>query len=616
MDPRLAIVSEGGAGRELALGAGRTRVVVSAADQFRLALPDAGGVPPTLRVLRVDNALLVSGLPDERELELSNFFGACRPGRDCALEIAAPDAPAALSITNESAPLAALSDGSFLLHGSTDGLATLPTSVVAASEPASSPSWIAIAAGLAGLGLAAGAAGGGGGGDEPVAVLGASATAPTTPAAPTAPTTPTPVSPTAPATPGDTIAPTLSITDGVAAATATGATVFTFRFSEAVVGFDASDVRVTGGTAGALVSAGDGLAWTMSVAPAPGVASGLITVEVAAGAATDASGNLSGAARATQAIDTAVPTLAITDAVAAATTAAATTFTFRFSEPVTGFDASDVRVSGGTAGALASAGDGLAWTTTVVPAPGTTGEIAVEVAAGAALDAAGNPSAAARATQGIDTAAPTLAITDGVAAAITNATTTFTFRFSEAVSGFGAGDVRVTGGSAGTLVSAGDGRTWTMAVTPTAGVASGQIAVTVDAGAAVDGVGNASGAASATQAYDTRAPSQRISLFRVVDDLAPNTGNLTSGGSTNDRTPTVTLTLDAVLGTGETLTLTRNGTAIRTLAAGQSTVTFTEPTLGAGTYAYAASVVDGAGNLSTLDLNGGTSGTEFSIRVT
>jgi hypothetical protein len=403
------------------LGAGRTRVIVAPADQFRLLVAEQDAAGPELRALRVDNALVVTGLPEGRELELSNFFGACRPGRDCALEIGPAGAPPAVTLGNESAPIAALSDGSFLLLGSTTGLATLPAAVVPANEPGGPSPWLTGLVGLIGLGVAAGAAGGGGGGDEPTAVLGANATAPTpTPATTTTPST----TPSAPATP----------------------------------------------------------------TPPP-------------------------------------------------------------------------------------------------PPPAT------------------------------DTTAPTLSITDGTVAAVTNAPTTFTFRFSEAVSGFDASDVRVTGGTAGALVSAGDGRTWTMTVAPASGVAAGQIAVSVGAGAALDAAGNASATASATQDYDTLAPGQRLSLFRVTDDQPPNIGTLSNGGQTNDRTPIVTLTLDTVLGSGETLTLVRNGIAIRTLGAGNSLPPVDDSIPATGSFAYTATIADAAGNTTTLDLNGGATGTAFTIVV-
>lgn len=175
--------------------------------------------------------------------------------------------------------------------------------------------------------------------------------------------------------------------------------------------------------------------------------------------------------------------------------------------------------------------------------------------------------------------------------------------------------MRVTGGQAGALVAAGDGRTWTMTVAPAAGVAAGPIAVSVGAGAALDAAGNASATASATQDHDTLAPGQRLSLFRVTDDQAPNTGTLLNGGQTNDRTPIVTLTLDTVLGSGETLTLARNGVAIRTLSAGNPFPPVPDSIPAAGTFAYTASIADAAGNTTTLDLNGGAAGTAFTIVV-
>jgi hypothetical protein len=143
------------------LGAERTRVVVAPAEQFRLLVAEQDAAAPPLHALRVHNALVVTGLPEGRELELSNFFGACRPGRDCALEIGLAGAPATITLGNERAPIAALSDGSFLLLASTTGLAALPAAVVPANEPGGPSPWLTGLIGLIGLGVAAGGAGGG-----------------------------------------------------------------------------------------------------------------------------------------------------------------------------------------------------------------------------------------------------------------------------------------------------------------------------------------------------------------------------------------------------------------------------------------------------------------------
>lgn len=106
-----------------------------------------------------------------------------------------------------------------------------------------------------------------------------------------------------------------------------------------------------------------------------------------------------------------------------------------------------------------------------------------------------------------DTTAPTVTITDSEASATATGPVTFTFTFSEVVSGFVDTDITVTGGSKGSFNMAGDGRSATLVVTPTANSA-GTLNVSVAAAAFVDAANNANSAsASATQAYDTRGPS-------------------------------------------------------------------------------------------------------------
>lgn len=160
---------------------------------------------------------------------------------------------------------------------------------------------------------------------------------------------------------------------------------------------------------------------------------------------------------------------------------------------------------------------------------------------------------------------------------------TFTFRFSEPVIGFAAEDVSVTGGTRGPLgLAAPDGSAYVITVEPTAGTAAGRIEVGVPTGAATDAAGNPSIAAQAAQEYDTLAPTQRIASFDVRDDKAPRRGRVDPGELTNDDTPTITLTLDAALGTGEVLTLSRDGSAVRTLTAGRS-LSFDDGPLARGT---------------------------------
>lgn len=103
------------------------------------------------------------------------------------------------------------------------------------------------------------------------------------------PNTATP--PTVVVPPVDTTPPSLTITDNVSGASATGPVTFTFTFSENVGdSFTADDVEVTGGTAGTFTMVNQSVA-TLVVTPAVG-ASGTITVNVAAGKFSDFALNL------------------------------------------------------------------------------------------------------------------------------------------------------------------------------------------------------------------------------------------------------------------------------------------------------------------------------------
>lgn len=102
-----------------------------------------------------------------------------------------------------------------------------------------------------------------------------------------------------------------------------------------------------------------------------------------------------------------------------------------------------------------------------------------------------------------DTTAPTLTISDDVAAAVADGDVTFTFTFDENVDqSFTADDVTVTGGTAGTF-SRVDGFSATLVTSPDEN-AAGTLTVTVAAGAFEDTAGNANDSeVSASQDYDT-----------------------------------------------------------------------------------------------------------------
>ena len=155
------------------LGPERTRVIVRPGDTIRF-VDDSGQPParaPGIRVRRLDNNLIIDGLPDGRVVELNNFFGACRPGAECRVSLADIGPPGAAAITEATPPAAALADGSFLLYaGRPDAVAASALPAAQVTGPAG-PSWLAIAGGAAGIGIAAAAAGGGGSGGSGGPVL-------------------------------------------------------------------------------------------------------------------------------------------------------------------------------------------------------------------------------------------------------------------------------------------------------------------------------------------------------------------------------------------------------------------------------------------------------------
>ncbi len=262
----------------------------------------------------------------------------------------------------------------------------------------------------------------------------------------------------------DVVAPTLAITATDLNLGLGESTTVTFTFSEAVTGFDASDVTLAGGTLAGLSTADGGLTWTATftqdgTATAP-------SISVADNTYTDLAGNLgTGASLAGLTADVVAPTLAITAADLNLGLGESTTVTFTFSEAVTGFDASDVTLAGGTLAGLSTADGGLTWTATFTQ-DGTATAPSISVADNTYTDLAGNlGTGASLAGLTSDVVAPTLAITATDLNLGLGESTTVTFTFSEAVTGFDASDVTLAGGTLAGLSTADGGLTWTATFT-------------------------------------------------------------------------------------------------------------------------------------------------------
>jgi hypothetical protein len=201
----------------------------------------------------------------------------------------------------------------------------------------------------------------------------------------------------------DVTAPTVTIDQAAGQTDPTSASPinFTVVFSEPVSGFTSADVTL-GGTAGATTAVVSGGPTTYNVAVSGMSTSGTVIASIAAGAAQDAAAKPSAASTSTdntvtyQAPDVTPPTVTIDQAIGQTdpTSASAINFTVVFSEAVTDFTGADVAL-GGTAGATTAVVSGGPMTYNVaVSGMSTSGTVTATIPAGAAQDAAANPSAA------------------------------------------------------------------------------------------------------------------------------------------------------------------------------------------------------------------------------
>ena len=296
----------------------------------------------------------------------------------------------------------------------------------------------------------------------------------------------------------DTTPPTVTISSD-ANAPVTGPFPVTIAFSEPVTGFDLADLVVGNGSASELQ--GSEATYMATVTP---TASGTVTVDIAAGAAEDSAGNPSAVAdqfSITADTDTAAPTVTITSD-ASEPVSGPFPVTVTFSEPVTGFELAVLVVGNGSASELQ--GSEATYMATITPT--ASGTVTVDIAAGAAEDSAGNPSAAAdqfSITADLtpeDTTAPTVTTTSEASEPVSGPFS-ITVTFSEPVTGFELADLVVGNGSASELQ--GSEATYTATVTPTA---SGAVTVDIAAGAAEDSSGN---------------PSAAADQFSITADLTP-----------------------------------------------------------------------------------------------
>ncbi|MHC2273866.1 hypothetical protein ACVME8_000477 [Bradyrhizobium diazoefficiens] len=367
----------------------------------------------------------------------------------------------------------------------------------------------------------------------------------------------------------------------------------TFTFSEAVTGFDASDITPTNGTISGFTTI-DSSHYSATFTATDGF-TGTGTVAVGTGY-TDAAANTGVAGSDTVTIDRANPTAAVNIvATSLSDTTSTSNVTFTFSEAVTGFDASDITPTNGTISGFTTI-DSSHYSATFTATDGFAGTGTVAVGTGY-TDAAANTGVAGSDTVTIDRANPTVAV-NIVATSLSDTTSTsnVTFTFSEAVTGFDASDITPTNGTISGFTTI-DSSHYSATFTATDGFA-GTGTVAVGTGY-IDAAANTGVAGSDTVAIDRANPTVSSEVITSATGIQSNWLNAGDVASI-----TVTMS-EAVTVTGTPhLALTIGGTTVQANYAsgsGGSALVFTYTILGAQTDTNGIAI-----NLNALSLNGGT----------
>ncbi|MFJ4192952.1 Ig-like domain-containing protein [Pseudomonas sp. NPDC089534] len=272
-------------------------------------------------------------------------------------------------------------------------------------------------------------------------------------------------------------------------------TTVTITFSEAVTGFDNSDLSIPNGTLSNVTSSDGGITWTATFTPALGVTDNTNLIVLNNAGYTDVAGNagLGTTSSANFTVNTLVPTATIVVADTALKAGETSLVTITFNEAVSGFDNSDLTLANGTLSNVSSSDGGITWTATFTPTANITDTTNLITLNNAGVtNASGNSGVGTTDSNNfaIDTALPTATITVADNRLGIGETTTVTITFSEAVSGFDLSDISVANGVLSNLSSSDGGVTWTATLTPTAGINDATNLIVLDTAGVQDAAGN------------------------------------------------------------------------------------------------------------------------------
>lgn len=224
--------------------------------------------------------------------------------------------------------------------------------------------------------------------------------------------------------------------------------VLRFQLEQPALGFESSDIEAVGGT---VVAFSYGPLFDYASAafiPDPGF-QGVAQIRVPAGSFSfPATGGMNAASNVQFiTVDTVAPSLTVSVDRAVVNSLVPAQLTFTFSEPVVGFSAANVVLSGGTLVSFSPLFGGAAYTASYVPDAGFEGAGGVSVAPGSFADAAGNVSYSVSSVSfAVDARAPDFSITSPPGGAVYGVPTALQITFSEPVQNFDLQKISSPGG--------------------------------------------------------------------------------------------------------------------------------------------------------------------------
>src|SRR5450830_228084 len=304
----------------------------------------------------------------------------------------------------------------------------------------------------------------------------------------------------------DTLRPTATIVVADPALTAGETSLVTITFSEAVTGFTLADLTASHGSLSSLSSADGDITWTATFTPGTNTNSASNVITLANTGIADLAGN-AGTGTTNSAnftIDTVLPSATIVVANPALKIGDSSLVTITFNEAVTGFSNADLTITNGTLDAVASSDGGITWTATFTPSSAisdASNQITLDNS-GVQAAVSGNVGVGTSNSNNyaIDTQRPTATVVVNNDHLGIGGSSLVTITFSEAVTGFSLADLTTDNGTLSGL-STSDNITYTVTLTPVAGISQNNNHIVLDNTGVVDGVGNVGSGTTLSNAY-------------------------------------------------------------------------------------------------------------------